>query len=48
MGIKTIELAKESYIFETLDQLVEMLKEDYELTLHIREKGKIKKQIVRL
>lgn len=43
MGIKIIELAKESYIFETLDQLVEMLKEDYELTLHIREKGKIKK-----
>lgn len=46
--MKIVELNNENVIFETLDQLVEMLKEDYEVTLHIRKKGKIKAEIVRL
>lgn len=46
--MKQLRLDKEDYLFETLDQLVEMLKDEYEVTLHIREKGKFKKQIVRL
>lgn len=46
--IKCIDLKDESYLFETLDQLVEMLKDEYEVTLNIRKKGKLKQQIVKL
>ncbi|MGL4801949.1 MAG: hypothetical protein ACRC18_06760 [Cetobacterium sp.] len=46
--IKFIDLGDGTYMFETLDQLVDMLKDEYEVTLHIKEKGKLKNNILRL
>ncbi len=47
--MKILDFLKEMYMAETIDQLVEMLKQDnYEVTLNIKKKGKIKKHIVKL
>lgn len=46
--MKTLELKECDYLFETLDELVDMLKDEYEVTLHIRKKGKFKKEVVKL
>ncbi|MGL5507904.1 MAG: hypothetical protein ACRDB0_08390 [Paraclostridium sp.] len=47
--LKVLDLESNgSYLFETLDQLVDMLKDEYEVSLHIKEKGKLKKNIIRL
>jgi hypothetical protein len=47
--MKSLQLEECSYIFETLEQLVEMLKDDdCKVALNIKEKGKIKQTVVRL
>ena len=47
--MKSLDLDECSYMFETLEQLVEMLKDEgCKLTLNIKEKGKIKQTLVRL
>ena len=47
--MKELDLNGEIYVFETIEQLVDMLKDDdYVITLNIRKIGKIRKAIVRL
>ncbi|MGL5718643.1 MAG: hypothetical protein ACRCX2_36905 [Paraclostridium sp.] len=47
--IKYIDIGSDTYIFTTLEELAEMLKEEeYEVSLHIRKKRKIKRAIFRL
>lgn len=47
--IKSFDIDKDSYVFETIDELVEMLKEDgYMVRLNIKKKNKIKGCIVTL
>ena len=47
--MKELDLNGEIYVFETIEQLVDMLKDDnYIITLNIRKIGKIKKTIVKL
>lgn len=42
MKIKSLIINNNEYLFKTLEQLVEMLKDDnYEIKLDIRKKGKI-------
>ena len=41
--IKSFDIDEDSYIFETLEQLIEMLKEDgYIVKLNIKKKGKVR------
>lgn len=41
--IKFIDLDKNTYVFETLEQLIDVLKdEDYDITLKVKKKGKLK------
>lgn len=45
--IRSFDIDENGYVFETIDQLVEMLKEDgYTIKLSIKKKGKIKEQVV--
>lgn len=47
--MKLIDLDNESYMFETFDELIEMLKSDgYNLTLNIKENDKIKTKSIKL
>lgn len=47
--MKSLDLDNESYMFETFDELIEMLKSDgYNLTLNIRENGNIKSKSIKL
>lgn len=47
--MKTLDLDGEIYVFETLEQLVLMLKDaEYEIDLNIRRKGKIRKNVIKL
>lgn len=45
--MKSLKLDEGSYMFETLEQLVEMLKEDeYKVDLKIRKTGRLKSTTV--
>lgn len=47
--IKSLDLDDCGYIFETIEELVDMLKDDdYECTLNIRKKGRIRTCRVKL
>lgn len=47
--MKELNLNGEIYVFETIEQLVDILKDDnYIVTLNLRKIGKIKKTIVKL
>lgn len=46
---KGIDIDDNYYMFETLDELVEMLKDDeYEVSLNIRKRGKMRRFEVKL
>lgn len=43
MELKSLDIDGNEYIFESLEQLVEMLKDDnYEISLYINKKDKIR------
>lgn len=44
MEVKTLNINGDEYLFKTLDELVEMLKDDnYLISLDIKKKGKIRR-----
>lgn len=44
MEIKSLNIDGDEYLFETLEQLIEMLKDNsYEVNLGIKKKGRIRK-----
>lgn len=45
--MKELDLNGDIYVFETIEQLIDMLKDDnYRITLNVQEKGKIRKNII--